>query len=187
MCPCSILLVLSIAYRGIAIPIYWQNLGRGGSSHTDQRMYSVLKILQMIEKNKISCFLADREFIGLEWFDWLIKSQIDFAIRIKGNTLVKRSLEDRLPTDVSGLFRRLKKERRKFLKKPFWLGDFPIYLSASRSPKDELLIVATPRFNKASLKNYKRRWEIENLFSCLKSRGFNLEDTYLSEKKKVEK
>lgn len=181
------LLVLSIAFRGIAIPIYWQNLGRAGSSHTDQRMYSIIKVIQLVGQSRISRILADREFIGLEWFEWLAKSQIDFAIRIKENSLVKRSELEQLPTNVSGLFRYLKPERRKFLKQPFWLGSLPIYLSASRSPKGDLLVVASPKFNRAALRNYKRRWEIENLFSCLKSKGFDLEATHICERKKVEK
>jgi len=181
------LLVLSIAYKGIAIPIYWQNLGRAGNSKTEQRMYSILKIIQKIGKNRISRILADREFIGREWFSWLAKSQIDFAIRIRGNTPVQRAENNRLPINVSRLFRYLQPCRRRILKKPFWLGDLPIYLSASRSPKGELLVVATPKFNRAALRNYKRRWEIENLFSCLKSKGFNLEATHMCDRKKAEK
>ena len=181
------LLVLSIAHHGIAIPIYWMNLARGGSSSSDLRIFSMLKILHKVGKNRISCLLADREFIGHEWFSWLISNEVDFVIRIKSNALIKKGLQDRYPTPAGGLFRRLKLERRKYLKAPFWMEDFPIYLSASRSPKGELLIVATPRFSRNSLQDYKRRWEIENLFSCLKTRGFNLEDTHITDRKKVEK
>jgi hypothetical protein len=180
-------LVLSIAFKGIAIPIYWQNLGKAGTSNTVERMYSVVKIIQLVGKNRISCILGDREFIGHEWFSWLAKSQIDFAIRMKSNTLVKRAPKDRLPTNITGLFRYLKPCARKFLKKPFYLGDLPIYLSASCSPKGELLVVATPRFNRKALKHYKKRWEIENLFGCLKSKGFDLEATHMCGRKKSEK
>jgi Transposase DDE domain len=182
-----LILVLSIAFKGIAIPIYWQNLGKGGSSNTAERMYCVFKIVQLVGKNRISCILGDREFIGHEWFSWLAKSQIDFVIRIKSNTLVKRSQRDRLPTSASGLFRRLKLCGRKFLKKPFYLGDLPVYLTAGRSPKGELLIVATPKFNRKALKHYKKRREIENLFGCLKSKGFDLEATHMCDRRKSEK
>ena len=181
------LLVLSIAFRGIAIPIYWKNLGKGGTSNTAERMYAMVKVIQLVGKNRISCILGDREFIGQEWFSWLAKSQIDFAIRIKSNSLVKRSIEDSLPTNVSGLFRYLKPCAKKCLKQPFFLGNLPVYLSASRSPNGELLAVATPRFSREALKNYKRRWEIENLFTCLKSKGFNLEATHMCNRKKSEK
>lgn len=181
------LLVLSIAHHGIAIPIYWKNLARGGSSSTDQRIFSMLKVLHKVGGNRISMLLADREFIGCEWFAWLIKNEINFSIRIKSNSLVKKELRDPYPIPVGCLFRRLRPERRTFLKTPFWMDDFPIFLSASRAMKGELLIVATPCFSRNSLRDYKRRWEIENLFSCLKTKGFNLEDTHLTEQKKVEK
>ena len=181
------LLVFSIAYKGIAIPIYWMNLARGGSSHTDHRIYSIVKIICAIGKKRISCILADREFIGKEWFSWLLENKINFAIRIRENMLVSRFSKDRYPIPAAGLFKYLKTTKRKFLKDPIFLDDLSVYLSASRSPAGELLIVATPNFDRKSLNNYKKRWQIENLFSCLKSKGFNLEDTHLTEQKKVEK
>ncbi|WP_373429188.1 transposase [Psychrobacter sp. van23A] len=36
--------------------------------------------------DKIQYVLADREFVGKEWFQWLNKEQIKFCIRIKHNT-----------------------------------------------------------------------------------------------------
>lgn len=38
-----------------------------------------------------------------------------------------------------------------------------------------------------ALVSYTKRWEIETLFSCLKSRGFNLEDSHLTDMKKIKK
>jgi hypothetical protein len=35
--------------------------------------------------------------------------------------------------------------------------------------------------------DYKRRWDIEMLFSCLKKRGFDFESTHLSEATRVSK
>jgi hypothetical protein len=180
-------LVLSITYHGIAIPIYWLNLAKGGNSDTGYRMYALFKLIQRVGKHRIACLVADREFIGKEWFSWLIDNQISFTIRIKGNSLIKQSIHDTAPTAAEGLFRRLKPSRKKYLKSLFWLDMLPIYLSASRSPEGELLIVVTDQFDRTALKTYRRRWEIETLFGCMKSKGFNLEDTHVVEKKKVEK
>jgi len=181
------LLVISISHHGISIPIYWMNLARGGNSKTDQRIFSIFKILLKIGKDRIKCVLGDREFVGNEWFAWLIENKIDFVIRIKNNSLIKKGSQDRYPTPAQELFKRLKKEKRRFIKQQFWMDSFSIYLSASRAPNGELLIVATPRFNRSSLKLYRIRWQIENLFSCLKTNGFNLEDTHLTDQKKLEK
>jgi hypothetical protein len=34
---------------------------------------------------------------------------------------------------------------------------------------------------------YRRRWEIETLFGCLKGRGFRMEDTHITDADKIEK
>ncbi|WP_410520711.1 transposase [Candidatus Tisiphia endosymbiont of Dioctria rufipes] len=41
-------------------------------------------------------------------------------------------------------------------------------------------IIATNDNPYQALDIYKRRWEIENLFACLKTRGFNFENTHLT-------
>ncbi len=180
-------LTLSIVYKTIAIPVYWMNLAKGGNSHTDHRMYAVTKAIGFIGKHRIKCLLADREFIGAEWLEWLAKSGIHFAIRLRGNLLAKQASLDACPRPISSLFRHLKRERKKNLKDIYFLENLPVYLCASRSPSGELLIVASPKRDRYALARYKCRWEIENLFGCLKSRGFNLEDTHITDQLKVER
>ena len=46
------------------------------------------KMLKHIPKSHIHVVVADREFIGKEWFRWLDTQQIPFVIRIKENALV---------------------------------------------------------------------------------------------------
>ena len=174
------LLVISIVYEGIAIPIYWKNLSKGGSSSTDHRMYAMIKTIYSIGKTRIHCLLADREFIGLEWMKWLVKQNLQFAIRIKENTLLGRHANDRYPTNAHSIFRYLPRKKRKYKKQLYYLKELPVYLCASRSPSGELLILVTMRFSRTALSLYKKRWEIETLFGCLKTKGFNLEDTHLT-------
>ena len=142
-------------------------------------MYAMIKTVYSIGKKRIRCLLGDREFIGLEWMKWLAQSNLPFVIRIKENTLVGRQPNDRYPTNALSIFRSLACKKRKCKKKPYYLRDLPVYLSASRSPSGDLLIVATMRFDRTALKLYAKRWEVETLFGCLKTKGFNLEDTHL--------
>jgi len=181
------LLVLSIAYHGISIPIFWFNLARAGNSKTEDRINIVSKILNHIGKNKIKYLLADREFVGNVWFDWLITTGINFIIRIKHDTMIGREQYCKYKTPVSSLFKRLKKCKYKNLKNSYWLDKHKIFLSASRSPIGELLILATPKFTKKVTEIYQKRWEIETLFGCLKSKGFSLEDTRLIKDQRLEK
>lgn len=54
-----------------------------------------IKLLNMFKEafgfDCIASFSADREFIGQDWFDFLLKNNIPFFIRIKDNTLVSFS------------------------------------------------------------------------------------------------
>ena len=53
--------------------------------------------------------------------------------------------------------------------------------------QSEYLIIVTNHDPKNALQDYARRWEIETLFSCLKSRGFKFEETHLRECARIEK
>ena len=51
----------------------------------------------------------------------------------------------------------------------------------------EWMVIATNQVPKNAISIYLRRWEIETLFSCLKERGFNFEDTRITNLERVEK
>ena len=62
-----------------------------------------------------------------------------------------------------------------------------LYISALQLENGELLLVVSPQFNANAIQDYALRWEIETLFSCLKGRGFNLENTRLTDARRVKK
>ncbi|ATZ68895.1 transposase (plasmid) [Acinetobacter haemolyticus] len=55
------------------------------------------------------------------------------------------------------------------------------------APRSAGLLVVSPMFNASAIRDYALRWEIETLFSCLKGRGFNLENTRLTDPRRVKK
>jgi len=83
------ILVLAVKYKGIAVPILWYLLDkkRGNSSYRD-RIRIVRQFINLFGVEKIEVLLADREFIGKEWFAWLQRREIPFVIRVRNNTLV---------------------------------------------------------------------------------------------------
>src|SRR5690242_19056097 len=83
------ILVLSIEHLGIGIPIFWTVLRKGGTSSTKDRMKISKRVIKAIGAEKIRVLLADREFIGEEWFGFLIAQDIPFIIRIKQNSMVE--------------------------------------------------------------------------------------------------
>ena len=45
----------------------------------------------------------------------------------------------------------------------------------------ELVIIATQEQPETALADYRERWQIETLFGCLKTRGFDLETTHITD------
>lgn len=81
-------LVLGIAYRGIALPLFWRVLGKAGNSNTAERVAWMERFLAVFGVGRIAVLLADREFVGETWFRWLQARRIPFHQRIKCDTLV---------------------------------------------------------------------------------------------------
>lgn len=180
------ILTLAIVFKGIAIPIYWELLdNKGGNSNTKQRIYIVQKFIDQFGKDCIAGLLADREFIGKDWFNWLENERLSFVIRIKNNLLTTNSRGKTVP--VKELFRGMKPTEERILYNKRTLMGQEVYISGLKLPGGEVLIIATDMAPGFAIKTYALRWEIETLFSCLKGRGFNFEDTHVINQERIKK
>jgi hypothetical protein len=84
-------LVLSVVPRGTAFPLFWGLLPKKGNSNTTERIQLINPFLNIFGSCKIHYLTGDREFIGQLWFDYLMKHQMTFRLRIKKNRLISRS------------------------------------------------------------------------------------------------
>jgi hypothetical protein len=82
------ILTIGIVYMGIAFPVGWILLHKKGNSNTEERKQIIRQVVSILGKNQIIGLLADREFIGKEWFKWLKKEKISFIIRVRDNFLI---------------------------------------------------------------------------------------------------
>lgn len=172
------ILVVGVVYKGMCFPIIWKLLDKQGNSNTKERIEVIDKCIDIIGLERIDCLLADREFIGQDWFGYLLEKELLFYIRIKSNfTLVNGK-------QVGTMFRNCKLQEEKTFKKKYRICGQQLYLSGTRL-KDDYLIIVTPQKPNDALTVYAKRWEIETLFGCLKTRGFNFEDTHLTKKDRV--
>lgn len=179
------ILLLSVAYRGIGIPLFWSVSSSGGSSSTTERISVLKKVLQQIGHKRIHAFLADREFIGDEWFRFLKKAKIPFVIRIKKNTMAEGIRP--YPIPILELWK-TRGRSKSIVNAPVLIWGNLLYVSISQAKgAKEPMIVASNKTFENSIDLYRRRWEIETLFGCLKSRGFNMEDTHITAPEKIEK
>ena len=179
------ILMLGICYKNRALPICWVLLDKKGNSSTQERIQLLSRFIRLFGTSRIKVLLADREFVGGDWFTWLREHGVPFNIRIKQDAITTNSRG--LEVDIDGLFFHLKPCEELILSGCRQLWKEPVYLAAKRLANGELLIIATSEPWPDCIKMYCYRWEIETLFECLKGRGFNLEDTRLSDRERLSK
>ena len=75
-----------------------------GNSDMAERMALMNRFCAAFGKEAIAMLVADREFIGAQWFDFLVGMDIPFVIRVKQNQTVV--LADGRRTSIGTLFSR---------------------------------------------------------------------------------
>jgi Transposase DDE domain len=176
-------LVLSVVHQGIAFPIFWTLLPKKGNSNTKERIELLNRFIAVFGTYKIDCLLADREFIGKEWFAYLKAHHIRFHIRIKRDMHIARTNGRLAP--AMNFFRSLPLATYCTLHGPRLICDNRLWVTGMRLPDGEYVIVVSDTQSDHVMEEYKRRWKIEVLFESLKSRGFNFEDTHLQDEKRL--
>jgi hypothetical protein len=177
------ILFLSVALRGASIPLFFKVLTdkkQGNSSYID-RIELLERFIALLGKTRISCVLGDREFIGKQWILWLRRMQIPFVMRISEKNTKLAIGEDDF---ISGhqLFNDLKKGRKRSLGYCL-IGEtdsFKGCISVLRTYKKELVVLVHSEDIADPLSRYRERWKIESMFRILKTGGFNLESTHVT-------
>jgi hypothetical protein len=107
-----------------------------GPQFTGTFRISIQIFIDIFGAQRIAALIADREFIGKAWVDYLIKNKIPFFIRIKENRLVKWGEEMR---HIAVFFQHLKVKQKRHIQ--FNLDGHLLFFAGIRSKKGELVIV----------------------------------------------
>lgn len=173
------ILALTAAYRGVGVPIFFCLLPKKGNSATLERIDLLQRFLAAFGSERIGCLIADREFIGSQWYAFLLQSQIPFFIRLPKHHYFR----------VGGLelqAEQLLQKRNKCLLDNVLISGH--YLSvAIKRLEDDYLIVLTNTFAHQALCTYRQRWTIETFFQSIKKRGFLIESTHLQDLTRLHK
>lgn len=183
------ILMLGVSYKNVAFPLMFKMLDKRGNSHTSERIALMKDFIDWFGKDCIDCLLADREFVGEKWLNFLNENGIRYHIRIRNNFKVYCPKKQ---TYIKAwhLFNSLKIGELRHYDKVMKLGDEYCYLSGMKTLKDgklEFCIVISFNKPEEALGKYRQRWQIETLFRGLKSSGFNLEDTHVVHLDRLEK
>ena len=177
------ILMLSVCYKGVAIPLLWKLLPKRGNSNATERQELFDDYIELFGCSSISGFMGDREFIGDEWFGYLILNKVPFYIRLRENMKVR--VPGKGEKKVFWLFNHLRVGEHMHYSGLVHLGGNLVYLSAIKSidkatGRIEFVIIASFNKQDQALINYKERWQIETMFRAMKTSGFNIEDTHLN-------
>ena len=183
-------LVIAIVYQGVAFPILFKMMPKFGNSSTSERIGIMQRFIDLFGIDSIDCLLADREFVGDKWIAYLNLNRIRYHIRIRENFWVTIPRNGHR-VKAFWLFNNLKINQYMFLYGIVNVNGQLCYLSASKVKNKkgipELQIIVS--FNKPDEAQslYKERWQIETAFRALKTSGFNIEDSHLTDMERLNK
>lgn len=184
------ILTLAIVYQGVAFPLMFTMLPKFGNSSTNERIELMQRYVTLFGLDSIDCLLADREFVGQHWLDYLNFNHIRYHIRIRDNFWVTLPGNGHL-VKASWLFNYLAVNQHSHYNKIVMIKGQLCYLSGSKVKNKkgvpELQVIVS--FNKPEQAQalYKERWQIETAFRAMKSSGFNLENTHLTDIDRIAK
>ena len=184
------ILVLAIVYQGVSFPILFKLMPKRGNSHTNERIEIMERYIKLFGRETLEYLVADREFVGEDWMQYLNFNRIEYHIRIRDNFWV-RNPKNGKQFKVSWLFNELKLNESKVLHSIYYVNNELCYLSGSKiknkEGKPETQIIISYCKPELAQTIYKERWQIETAFKALKTSGFNLEDTHLTKLDRIEK
>ena len=183
-------LMIGIAHRGIAVPIAWTALPKGGGSGSEEQIEVLEAALSALDASDAQALTMGREFISVPWLKRLQAASIPFVIRLRsgrrlylgedGSSLSAKMHARGCPIGTSRVLGSRTLEGTEgahvsvqILVRRIGSGTAPL--------KDRFLVLATSGIDpERGPALYQRRWEVETLFAALKSRGFDLEATHLT-------
>jgi len=176
-------LMLSVSYGRVAIPLFWTVIEEKGCCADAEKQALMAQFLEEFPADRIRFISADREFASKDWLQYLAARKIGFRLRIKANVRI---------TDKGGkliraakMCRTLKTDQRMEFRRRRRLWGQAVFVAACRKADGDQVIVISSEQSGRILLDYGERWQIETLFGNLKTRGFRLEDTHLTDGTRV--
>ena len=173
------LLTLCVVYKGVAIPVFWEDLAKKGTSNFREREDLMLRAMQRLNLSG-KTLLADREYIGKQWLHFLNQNQIDFIIRLRKD-VYKKDVNQAGQLRYSALEHKVKRSKKtnKVVYQDFDLEGLPLRLVMAKNQKNtqkEPVVYLLSSIQKPAsviAMTYSMRWSIECCFKQLKSAGFH--------------
>lgn len=181
------ILMISVIWNGMGIPLIWVLLPKKGNSNTKARINLLDRLRRTFPDLQIASLMGDREFIGDRWMGYLKRKKIPFILRLKENQHVVRDGYETWA--ISAIAKHLVRGQKMIVKGRCRLGlgggSTEVRLVVMRLKTGELLALACSGNPHKALEDYRRRWTIETMFANLKTKGFNMEGTHITDRDKL--
>jgi len=180
-------LYLSVFVKGYGIPIFFKMMpDKKGHSSVGDRKELLDNFINQFGKERIDYVVADREFDGSEWLNYLKTSDIRYVQRMKEGTICMADSRGKL-VRAKDLCRHIKPlEKESFGKRRIYRSkEFTSSVTVTKSQKGNIILLAHSDDIEDPTYAYGFRWGIELGFRALKSGGFNIEDTGLTKPNRV--
>ena len=178
--------MLGIVYKGVAFPLLFKMLDKRGNSNVTERIELVNRFVTLFGKACINSLVADREFVGEKWIEFLNQEDIRYHIRIRNNFKVFIPSKNK-DLKASWLFNNLNIGQYKVYHKIVKVNNQYCYISGCKLKKGAFLIIISYNKPEQAEQDYKQRWQIEMCFKAMKSSGFDIEKTHLTQLDRIEK
>ncbi|MBH8562428.1 IS4 family transposase [Nostoc sp. CENA67] len=187
---CINLLMISVVWDKRSIPIYFELLDKLGSSNFGEQEAVFKKALPLF-KNYKTVVLGDREFCSSYLANWLTEQGVYFCLRLKKDAFIEIQPEVWLQLKDSGLSPGVSffYQGIKYTKSTGFIS-FNVAGKWKRkrfgvAPEEGWFILTNFDTLESTIKAYKQRFDVEEMFRDFKSGGYNLEDTNASGKRLI--
>lgn len=180
-------LYLSVFIKGYGIPIYFKILpDKKGHSSVEDRKELLNNFINQFGRNRIKYVVADREFDGSEWLNYLKDNNIRYVQRMKEGSICMSDSRGNM-VRAKDLCRHIKPlEKESFGKRRIYKSkEFTSAVTVTKSQKGNILLLAHSEEIEDPTYAYGFRWGIELGFRAMKTGGFNMEDTALNKPNRI--
>ena len=173
----------------ISVPLFWIFLvgKKQGNSGFENQYLLMERFISVFGVERIDMVIGDREFISKHWLGYLQNKQIPYIMRMREQysyvsnsrgvmVRVKNLLYDLKPGEQRHLGeRRIAKS-----------NNIASSVSGLCNSKGELVVLMHSKDIKDAPSLYRNRWQIEVMFRCFKSGGFDMEATHVTMPERME-
>jgi len=187
----NVLFIGLLITDGVFIPVIWQLYNKRGNTSEEERSELITRFFKVwpVEKEVKITLLGDREFIGVNWFDFMKKVDFSFVVRARMQDYYSQipMMSGKTVDQVEKHIQR-KIKRNGYFQSPILLKGnlfyYTVFTNNSKRKKKEdkwLILISDKKDLNWISTSFPKRWGIEVFFYHCKTNGFNLADLNLTD------